>query len=388
MVKPTVISTFAGCGGSSLGYKWAGFKELLATDFDDDSIKVFKANFPGVPTLQADIRQVTAAEILALVGLKPGELDVLDGSPPCQGFSHAGRRKVRDERNDLFKEYVRLVREIRPKVFVMENVAGMVSGRMKGRFLEILANLKGLDYRVRCRLMDSRYYDVPQARKRVIFIGVRGDLGLDPVFPKPGTKIISVRKAFEGLPPQVEDRPMPEWFREISPQVRPGMTFKHVATIFLKAKRSAAGCIATRRLEWGKPSPTVVKSEFGHAGLIHPGEDRYLTLAELKRLSTFPDDFIFTSRRLGIERIGNAVMPRFMFHVARAVREGILDRIGKWERMEAIGKAGNKAIRAQKDREMAEVWAGAAGDGPGRAKVKASRGGLTKEKGRAKRGRK
>lgn len=157
MVKPTVISTFAGCGGSSLGYKWAGFKELLATDFDEDSVAVFKANFPGTLVLQADIRQVSVADILKMTGLKPGELDVLDGSPPCQGFSTVGRRKVRDERNDLFREYVRLIRGLKPKVFVMENVTGMAVGRMKGRFLEIWKALSSLDYKVRCRWMNARY---------------------------------------------------------------------------------------------------------------------------------------------------------------------------------------------------------------------------------------
>lgn len=325
MVKPTVVSTFAGCGGSSLGYKMAGFKELLATDFDEDAVATFKVNFPGVKMIQADIRTLTAPQVLEMAGLKKGELDVLDGSPPCQGFSHAGRRKVKDTRNDLFREYVRLIRGLEPKVFVMENVAGMASGRMKGRFIEIFTTLKSLGYRVQCRKMNAKNYGVPQSRERVIFIGVRKDLGRDPVFPKPERFIATVRSAFHGLPPQVEDRPMAEWLRVAAKEVRPGMNFKNVASIFIRHKNSPAGCIATKRLAWSRPAPTITSSEFG-SGLIHPEEDRFLTLAELKRLATFPDEFWFSSRTAGCARIGNAVMPRFMYHIARAIREGVLSQ--------------------------------------------------------------
>src|SRR3990167_6277348 len=98
----TVISTFAGCGGSSLGYKLAGFKELLAIDFDKNAVETFKLNFPDVPVWQEDITKVASFDMLSFTGLKKGELDVLDGSPPCQGFSMAGKRKVSDPRNKLF----------------------------------------------------------------------------------------------------------------------------------------------------------------------------------------------------------------------------------------------------------------------------------------------
>ena len=92
--KPTVISTFAGCGGSSLGYKWAGFQELLAIEWDDNAVETFKLNFPEVPMWKRDMKAVTGKEILDFTGLKPGDLDILDGSPPCQGFSVIGKRDV------------------------------------------------------------------------------------------------------------------------------------------------------------------------------------------------------------------------------------------------------------------------------------------------------
>lgn len=341
MVKPTVVSTFAGCGGSSLGYKMAGYRELLATDFDDNSIETFKRNFKGVPVLQADICTLQADDVLKMIGLKRGELDVLDGSPPCQGFSNAGRRKVKDARNDLFREYVRLIRDLAPRVFVMENVQGMAQGKMKGRFIEIIQTLKSLDYVVEARLMNSKYYGVPQARPRLIFIGVRKDLGLGPVFPKGEGRLVTVRQAFKGLPPQVEDRPMKDAMRQACRHITPGMGVRQMGTIFVRFLGSPAGSFAARRLSWVKPSPTIVKEEIAHAGLIHPEEDRYLTASELKRLATFPDDFWFSSRRDTCARIGNAVMPRFMYHLAKTIKEEILDRA------EAGKLAGNGPRRAK-----------------------------------------
>jgi DNA (cytosine-5)-methyltransferase 1 len=173
---PTVISLFAGCGGSSLGYSMAGFRELLAVEWDDHAVETFKLNFPGVPVWQGDIADLSVEECLRITGLEPGELDVLDGSPPCQGFSTAGKRKMDDGRNQLFREYVRLLRGLRPKVLVMENVSGMVKGRMKLIFAETLRELKASGYRVSAKLMNAMYFGVPQSRERLIFIGVREDL--------------------------------------------------------------------------------------------------------------------------------------------------------------------------------------------------------------------
>ena len=140
---PTVISTFAGCGGSSLGYSMAGYRELLAVEWDNNAVETFKLNFPGVPVYHGDIAKLSVDECMRLAGLsEPGELDLLDGSPPCQGFSTAGKRNIDDDRNQLFREYVRLLRGLRPKVFVMENVSGLVKGKMKLVFAEIMRELK------------------------------------------------------------------------------------------------------------------------------------------------------------------------------------------------------------------------------------------------------
>lgn len=182
---PTVISTFAGGGGSSLGYSMAGYRELLAVEWDDNAVETFKLNFPNVPVYHGDIAKLSVEKCMALTGLsEPGELDLLDGSPPCQGFSTAGKRKFDDSRNQLFKEYIRLLHGLRPKVFVMENVSGLVKGKMKLIFAEIMRELKASGYKVSCRLMNTMYFYVPQSRERLIFIGIREDLEIEPHHPR------------------------------------------------------------------------------------------------------------------------------------------------------------------------------------------------------------
>ena len=154
----------------------AGYRELLAVEWDDHAVETFKANFPDVPVFHGDIAKLSVEEALRITGLQPGELDVLDGSPPCQGFSTAGKRKMDDGRNQLSREYIRLLRGLQPKVLIMENVSGMVKGKMKLIFVEILKELKASGYHVSARLMNAMYYGVPQSRQRMIFVGVREDL--------------------------------------------------------------------------------------------------------------------------------------------------------------------------------------------------------------------
>ncbi len=176
---PTVISLFTGGGGSSLGYSMAGYRELLAVEWDDNAVETFKLNFPDVPVYHGDIAKLSVDECTKLADIEPGELDLLDGSPPCQGFSTAGKRILNDPRNQLFREYVRLLRGLKPKVFVMENVSGLVKGKMKLVFAEIMRELKASGYQVKCQLMNAKYFYVPQSRERLIFIGVRNDLGIE-----------------------------------------------------------------------------------------------------------------------------------------------------------------------------------------------------------------
>jgi DNA (cytosine-5)-methyltransferase 1 len=179
-----------------------------------------------------DIRKVRPEAILEATGLKVGELDAMEGSPPCASFSTAGKREKHwgkakkysdtvQRVDDLFFEYVRLLRGLQPKVFVAENVSGLVKGVAKGYFLEILGKLKACGYRVGCRVLDAQWLGVPQARQRTIFIGVREDLGKDPVFPKPLPYRYSLRDA---LPWIVRGKYGPAWRPPTRPAPRSART--------------------------------------------------------------------------------------------------------------------------------------------------------------------
>ena len=297
--KPTVISTFAGCGGSSLGYKWAGFEELLAIEWDDNAVETFKLNFPDVPMWKRDMREITGKEILDFTGLKSGELDILDGSPPCQGFSVIGKREVSDDRNDLTLEFIRLINELKPRVFVMENVAGMVGGKMKGKFKNIMKGLKSTGYNVKCRLMNSQYYGVAQSRKRLIWIGCREN---NPTFPVPLTKLKYLNDVLPDIIEQNRGQYDKTW------------------------KTAKAPCYTITTLR-GTGNISA-----GFTGLLFKtknGVVRQPTIQEIKLASSFPEDFIFIGNiNEQWRRIGNAVMPKFMEHIARTIKTEILENNG------------------------------------------------------------
>ncbi len=192
---PTVISTFGGGGGSSLGYKMAGFDVRTTVEWMKYPAACYRRNFPETVMIEGDIAKVDADDLLLEAGLRPGELDVFDGSPPCQGFSTSGRRDIADPRNSLFREYVRLLRGLKPKVFVMENVSGMVKGKMLWVFKQVMQELKASGYRVSCRVMNAKWFGVPQSRQRTIFVGVRDDLGTDPSHPQAQHKPTTIGEA-------------------------------------------------------------------------------------------------------------------------------------------------------------------------------------------------
>lgn len=319
----TVISTFAGCGGSSLGYKKAGYKELLAIDFDKNAVETFKLNFPEVPVWERDITKVSADEILKFCKIKKGELDILDGSPPCQGFSTAGKRNVNDSRNILFEQFVRLINDLQPKVFIMENVSGMVKGKMKGMFIEIINQLKSLNYNVKCKLLNAKFYEVPQSRERLFFIGVRKDLNIEPSFPIPSQKIMTVKEAIKNI--KLSEIKLPKGEIEINyNNIEVGSDLAS----YYESKGLKQKYFNVKKINLNKPLNTITKlfSE-GMSGLLHPKEKRFLCINELKACSTFPEDFIFTgSFKEQWARIGNAVMPNQMYYVAKHIKETIFNK--------------------------------------------------------------
>jgi DNA (cytosine-5)-methyltransferase 1 len=298
---PTVISTFAGCGGSSLGYSMAGFKELLAVEWDDNAVATFKLNFPEIPVYHGDIAKLSVDEVLKRTGLKPGELDILDGSPPCQGFSTAGKRCMDDDRNQLFREYVRLLRGLQPKVFVMENVSGMVKGKMKLIFVEILKELKASGYEVSARLLNAMYFNVPQSRERMIFIGTRKDLGKKPSHPNAKSNPIIISDALYNIENKTYNRPLAKVASAIYDYIKPGQSGEEYRKGYY---------INTCKLDPSKTCPTIPKICPGTGGLLHWKEKRSLTIEEAKTLASFPCPFQFTGAFVNQwARIGNCVPP-------------------------------------------------------------------------------
>lgn len=293
----------------------SGFDERLAVEWDDNAAETFRLNFPEVPIYHGDISKLSVDECLKLAHLEPGELDVLDGSPPCQGFSTAGKRILSDDRNQLFREYVRLLQGLRPKVFVMENVSGMVKGSMKLIFAEIMRALKESGYRVKCQLMNTMYFGVPQSRQRVIFVGVRSDLGIDPSFPVPSMRPISVKEAIGHLPIG-----------------EPGNHSKEIINAWYGAKGNQSlrkvnrfvGSFQSVRLDPNKPSPTQIKAHLNW----HWAIPRNLTIQEAAVLQSFPEGFKFTGTKGDAkERIGNSVPPLFMKAIAEHIKKNILSKV-------------------------------------------------------------
>lgn len=304
----TVVSTFSGCGGSCLGYKMAGGKLLLAVEWDDNAVATYKANFPDVQVFHGDIAKLSVEEVLKRTGLKTGELDLFDGSPPCQGFSMAGERNFSDSRNQLFKEYVRLLKGLQPKTFVMENVSGMVKGQMKLMFAEILKELKSAGYKVSARLLNAMHYGVPQSRERMIFIGVREDLSVDPSHPAGISRVTTAREAIGDETPSDIDNLSPLYRRywEGAKHGEPmGKSF------------------ADMKLHPDRPVPTIRRG----GKQAHWSEPRWLALNEFAKCSSFPSSFKWTDKHNALQRIGNCVPPKLMYAVSKHIYENILTKV-------------------------------------------------------------
>lgn len=316
----TVVSTFSGCGGSCLGYKRAGGEVLFAADFDANAVDTYHANWPNTALYHGDITHLTADEIFRETGLKKGELDIFDGSPPCQGFSTSGKRQMTDSRNQLFKEYCRLLNSLQPKCFIMENVSGMVKGNMKFIFVEALKMLKECGYQVKAKLLNAKNFGVPQSRERLIFIGVREDLKMQPSFPEKNQKIITFKEAVFDCPKG--ERKDPKGFiAEVADKLQPGEN----CSLYHPKKH----CFSSFRIHPNKPSPTITKT-FGlsRSFVMHPDINKSLSIEEVKRLFTFPDDYILLGKfEEKWARLGNCVPPDFMKAIALHIYENVLKKV-------------------------------------------------------------
>ena len=235
---------------------------------------------------------------------------MFSGSPPCQGFSSSGKRELNDPRNSLFKEYARLLNTFKPKVFVFENVGGMIKGHMKQVYLQVTKAFRECGYEVKGQLMDACYFGVPQHRPRVIIIGVRKDLGILPSHPKPFTKLISVSKALDGLMCEADAKPLNPTYIKYWHETKPGTPLGKFAS--------------RKKLHPHRPSFCIPKHS---QSIYHWAEPRLLHTGELKRLFSFPDDFKFTSWENAANRMGNSVAPLMMRAIAEHIRDEILSKV-------------------------------------------------------------
>lgn len=373
-----VVSTFSGCGGSCLGYRMAGYRVVWANEFVPVAHASYRANMADECLLDGrDIHQIRPEEILAATGLQIGDLDILDGSPPCQAFSTAGKRAkgwgqaqryehgAQQCNETLFTEYIRLLRGLQPRAFVAENVSGLVKGVAKGYFKEILRDLKASGYRVEARLLDAQWLGVPQMRQRIIFQGVREDLGRAPVWPRPLPYRYSVRevlgiafrpKSYAANPWIESDCPAAaiqasgQYFVEGangfnghagSPMDGPMPTVQAGRPVHVmhRAVHDYQLIAPSRRRRDAynyadvlpdAPCPTVTIGSPGNDLGVPVGEPpierRKFTIAELKRICAFPDDFVLVgSYAQQWERLGNAVPPVMMFHIAKTLQAQVFD---------------------------------------------------------------
>jgi DNA (cytosine-5)-methyltransferase 1 len=324
-----VVSTFSGCGGSSLGYRMAGCRVLFASEFVQAARDTYNSNkAPYTIVDDRDIRNLRADDILSAINLKKGELDIFDGSPPCSAFSLAGKRsdgwgqakRYSDDKvqvvDDLFFEYARLLREIQPKVFIAENVKGLVIGEAKGYFNLIFKELQDCGYNVKASVLNAAFLGVPQTRERLIFIGVRRDLDKPPVFPKPLPYYYSFDEAVEGL--------VPDEYKMLGSDLE---KFWHVTNIG-ESRASAGerlgikkGGHAKIKINGSLPCGTLTTA---YNDKMHYAVPRTLAINEAKRVCGFPDDFILTgSYAQKYERLARAVPPVMM----RAVVENIIKEV-------------------------------------------------------------
>ena len=370
--RPTAISLFAGAGGCSLGFGQAGYNVRFATDIDVDAVESYRRNFLRTSCEAADIRQLAADDVMRRISLNPGELDILLGGPPCQGFSSAGVKAGDDPRNSLLTHYIRLLEGIRPKWFVMENVEGLLTNDGGSHVRDTVAAFLEAGYSLNLEKVYAQGYGIPQRRKRVFIVGNR--LGHDFVFPEPVTRFsgsifrkgeITFATAVGDLPPATNEAEATLEFREPARNelqaylrgeansvtdhysvglsdvqlervrgLKPGQTMKdlpehlqHESFRRRAFRRVMDGTPVEKR--GGAPSglkrffadePSLTITSAATREFVHPTEDRLLTLRECARLQTFPDWFEFAgSAASRIQQIGNAIPPL----LARTVAEHI-----------------------------------------------------------------
>jgi len=342
---PVVVELFSGCGGTSLGFEMAGYQVALGCDIHQPSIETFSKNHPYASTILGDIRKVDPESILEL--LNGCETDVLIAGVPCQGFSLNNRKRhEEDERNLLYKEFIRFVKALKPKAVVLENVSGM---KTMGNFVKIIENeiSEAGNMKVKSKLLNASDYGVPQKRARLVFIGTRNrEFDFNEIKkthgPETNKPYVTVREAIGDLPSlksnefsvKYAGKAFSEYQSLMRRNIKEDLLTNHKAPnhptetiskikdtmpgspMYLKFKQRI-------RLAWDMQSPTQVSGgirpqfQFGH-----PSDPRGLTIRERCRLQSFPDDFTVCGGIVqGRVQTGNAVPPLLAKAVATAIKK-------------------------------------------------------------------
>ena len=356
-----VISTFAGGGGSSTGYRLAGGKILAVNEFVEEAQNTYRENYPDTIIVPGDIKKLTGTYLMEQAGVKVSELDILDGSPPCSAFSMAGSishgggnthadafgktKQYSDIKGvsnveDLFFEFLRVAKDIKPKVIIGENVEGLTMGEAKEYFHKIQNTFEQIGYLVVADVLNASYFGVPQARKRCFFIGVREDvadkIGLNfmtmyQLYPEKNDVQTTLGEAINDIVNEDKEE-LDYLFDKISPEKAVGKTLmkmpKDPDKVLTGMDYHEKGHhFNLKRSSLRKPCPTITAmgNLAGVAGTCHPLEDRKFTIKELKRIMSLPEDFKLTGKhKQQSERIGRMVPPLMMKALAESVYNKVL----------------------------------------------------------------
>lgn len=339
-VQPTAIDLFSGCGGLTTGLKLAGFRVLAAVECEAGALEAYEANHADVPHIyRRDIREVAGRQVLETLNLEQGQLDLLAGCPPCQGFSRMRTLNrgdaVDDPRNDLVHEYLRLVTELLPRALMLENVPGLANDP---RYIDLLQAIRDFGYDAVDEVHDAADFGVPQRRRRLIMLAARGARVAMP-------KVLSmdqrptVRSVIEGLPrPGTSGDPAHDVTEARRPEIaeliqlvphnggsRGDLGPDHVLDCH---KRCDGFYDVYGRMRWDDVSPTITSGFINPSKgrFLHPEQDRCVTPREAALLQTFPPGYIFPMMRGKYPvaaMIGNAFPPELARHHALAVREAL-----------------------------------------------------------------
>jgi DNA (cytosine-5)-methyltransferase 1 len=382
--SPTAVDLFSGAGGIALGLCNAGFNVVYCADVDRACEATHKRNLPAIPFERTAVEDIKGADILRASGLRRGELDLLIGGPPCQGFSIIGQREIWDPRNGLFREFIRIAEELKPKCLVIENVTGLAT-LAAGRVLaDIRDAFRKAGYNIECAELLAAQYGVPQMRWRMFFIGWRLDQGKSGGFPQPthgragigdlvpnrtitpaeSAGFVTIREAIgdlaaieageigtsycrrpsgsyqeamrETAPPLVANHYAPR----LSPQniarlraLKPGQDWRDLPRRLLPPSMQRAlrkdHTRRYRRMQWlGVARTIITRFRDPKSGeYTHPEQHRTISIREAARIQSFPDWFIFEGGySQQYDQVGNAVPPLLAKAVGMELREMLSGR--------------------------------------------------------------